>query len=234
MHDAVYFLKDSAFNAELKYSLRSIEKNLPHNKVIFYGGKPLGLTPDKQFLVNQKPGNKWLNVSDMLYQACLNDEITESFWLMNDDFFVLSEPIADCFSDGDISQLCSIIQLKNRGFPTKYTKHLEKTAKALENEGYVSMNFELHCPMLINRKEMLKVYDEFPGVAGHRSLYGNVAVNDLTGVRWGSCNDHKIVDLDKGIGDWSWFVSTEDRSFAEGKVGKEIRALFPEKSRFEH
>lgn len=233
MNDVVYFLKDSAYNEELRYSLRSIEKNLSHNKVIFYGGKPLGLKPDKQFLVNQKHKRKWDNVSDMLYQVCLNDEITESFWLMNDDFFVLAEPAAECFANGDISELCTIIMLKNRNRPTKYTKHLEKTAKALKDKDYTSMNFELHCPMLINRKEMLKVYEEFPGVAGHRSLYGNVAVNDLTGARWGVCNDNKIVDLDKDIG-CSWFVSTDDRSFAEGQVGKEIRALFPEKSRFEH
>jgi len=228
--DIVYFLKDSAYNDELRYSLRSIEKNLPHGKVFFYGGRPIGLKPDEHILVNQKPNNKWGNVSDMLYEACKNEEISENFWLMNDDFFVLYEPQADIYSDSTIQDLIGKTISKNR-LPSKYAKHLEKTIAALEEKGYPTMNFEVHCPMLINRKAMLEVYETFPEVAGHRSLYGNMMIK-RTGVAYATTTDNKIVDLESGIGD-GWFVSTDDRSFSDGNVGKEIRVLFEDKCRYE-
>lgn len=230
MHDVVYFLKDSAYNDELKYSLRSIEKNLPHGKVFFYGGKTIGFKPDKHILVNQKPNNKWGNVSDMLYMTCKNEEISENFWLMNDDFFVLSE-IDEVYMSDTLQELIEHIEQKYHR-PTKYTKHLKKTIKTLEAHGYPTYNFELHCPMLVNRDCMLRTYEMFPGVAGHRSLYGNVMLHDPL-FRVSSAFDSKVVDLSTPL-DKSWkFASTDDRSFSEGRIGKEIRTLFKDKCRYE-
>ncbi len=61
--DIVYFVKESAQNEELRYSLRSVEKNFPHRNVWFVGGKPKGLTPDKWHAVNQDRETKWGNTS---------------------------------------------------------------------------------------------------------------------------------------------------------------------------
>ena len=45
-HDIVYFVKNTEENEELVYSLRSVEKNFPYNRVWFFGGCPNGLKPD--------------------------------------------------------------------------------------------------------------------------------------------------------------------------------------------
>lgn len=45
-YDIVYFVKESAKNEELRYSLRSL-KNFPHGRVWFYGYCPSFLKPDK-------------------------------------------------------------------------------------------------------------------------------------------------------------------------------------------
>ena len=52
-NDIVYFVKNTEENEELIYSLRSVDKNFPFNKVWFFGGCPKGLTPDVHIPVVQ-------------------------------------------------------------------------------------------------------------------------------------------------------------------------------------
>ena len=92
--DIVYFVKDSPENEELKYSLRSVEKNFPHKHVWFIGGKPKSLEPDKWLPVKQNQVTKWANTSMLLRSACENPEISDDFVLFNDDFFILY-PVED-------------------------------------------------------------------------------------------------------------------------------------------
>ena len=46
-NDIVFVLKDKLDTEELRYSLRSIEKNFPHRYVWFVGGQPEGFKPDR-------------------------------------------------------------------------------------------------------------------------------------------------------------------------------------------
>ena len=45
--DVVYVLKSNIDPEELRYSLRSVEKNFPHRYVWFVGSQPEGFKPDK-------------------------------------------------------------------------------------------------------------------------------------------------------------------------------------------
>lgn len=226
--DIIYFVKDSAFNEELRYSLRSVEQNFPHNRVVFYGGKPAGLKPDLYFPVVQKGKTKWDKVRDMLTLVCKNDKITDDFVLFNDDFFVMS-PIKslETFADDSLSDLVARIEVKNNYRSTVYTAQLLRAYEALKKAGFSTLNFELHKPMIINRRLMLKTREEFPNIPASRSLYGNLYCYLPMHVI-----DCKITDLETIPEDFV-FVSTDDISFAEGKVGEYIRRKFPKKSRFE-
>lgn len=51
--DIVYFVKNSEYNGELRYSMRSVLKNFPHRKIWFVGGLPKGIKPDYYQPVNQ-------------------------------------------------------------------------------------------------------------------------------------------------------------------------------------
>ena len=88
--DIVYFVKDTSLNDELLYSLRTVEKNFPHNRVWFIGGCPYNLKPDKYIKVEQDKDTKWANTNVLMRVACENSEITDDFVLFNDDFFVMS------------------------------------------------------------------------------------------------------------------------------------------------
>lgn len=225
MHDIVYFVKPEANNEELRYSLRSLV-NFPHCKVWFYGYKPIGLLPDKYIAVNQNQDNKWQNVNMMLRMACHNEHITDSFWLFNDDFFVMEKVEKPTnYYNGDLYK--RIVQLEDvhKGI-TPYSQQLRDMCKELEAMGCRTKNYTLHIPILINRKKALEMFNE-TDCPMFRSLYGN-----YVGLEAKPMRDVKITSKDKkykgGI-----YLSTEDKSFRDGLVGQQIRETFPNKCKYE-
>ena len=225
MYDIVYFVKDSLINEELRYSLRTL-KNFPHNKVWFYGGCPAGLKPDYHVKVKQNLDNKWYNVNKMLRLACTNPNITDNFWLFNDDFFIMKkiEKPTNHY-DGDLYK--RIVKLEDKfNHLTQYSKLLRDCCKELESLGCDSKNYALHVPMLFNKRKGLELFKitDFPGF---RSLYAN-----YWGVGGTQMSDVKITSLYK-IYRNGYYLSTDEKSFNNGEVGKQIRKLFPDKCKYE-
>lgn len=230
--DIVYFIKDSAYNEELRYSLRSVEQNFPYKSIWFYGGKPCNLFPDRQVVVKQEGKTKWDRVRNMMKMVVENEEISSDFVLFNDDFFVLT-PIDELppYYCGSLADLIFRIERNNNCRPTPYTASLKRTADILYDTTE-ALNYELHIPMMFNRKNLADVITTFPDHKGTRSLYGNTYIS-----RYKRCplkEDVKIHNL-TGLpaSEWS-FCSTEDSAFNDGAVGKYLRKMFPNKSRFEH
>lgn len=228
--DIVYVVKDAAFNDELRYSLRSVDKNFPHHDVFFYGGKPMYLKPDQQVVLHQIGKTKWDRVRMMLKTIAFDDRITENFVLFNDDFFVM-QPVKSlpAYEYGTLESLCERIESRNKGIPTPYTLKLRETIAALEKDGLPAFNFELHVPFVFNRAQLLEVIERYPDIKGSRSLYGNTYLTSFTK----HLVDRKIFKVNDLPPEDAIFISTEDRAFNEGKVGKMIRAKFPDKSRWE-
>ena len=113
-----------------------------------------------------------------------------------------------------------------------FTKRLRQLHQKLIEAGLTTLNYEVHKPMLFNRKKLLEVLQKFPDTPGYRSLYGNY---------WkiGGENRHdmkikvlKFTPIDKVSNFWE-FVSTSDESFDHGNVGELIKSRFTERSRFE-
>lgn len=227
--DIVYVIKDAAYNDELRYSVRSVEKYLPHHTLWFYGGKPCGVHPDKQAILRQKERTKYAKVGNMLRLIAKNDEITDDFVLMNDDFFCLA-PVTNLpyYYDEDIHSLVEKI-VENFGSISAYTVRLERTEAMLKEKHKETKNFELHVPIVLNRKKLLDLYgDNVDWPYATRSSYCN-----LNGVKGVPMKDNKIVSLNEFPDVSAQFCSTSDRSFEKGVVGDYIRALFPKKSRYE-
>lgn len=228
-YDIVYILKADASDRELRYSLRSVEKNLPHRKVWFYCGKPAGLEPDEYVRHKQVGESKGERVRSSLIEACKNDKITKRFWLFNDDFFVLRPMTSEKpYFNGMLRDRIDAID-KKRGRQTNYTKELAFCESLLKSEGFTTFAYDaIHIPMLIQREKMLEVLETYPTCNMARSLYGNIAM--IGG------NPHENVKVKNGrerLNKEADFVSTDDNSFNFGMVGQDIRSMFREKSRFE-
>ena len=229
--DIVYFVKESETNDELKYSLRTLD-NWPHRYVWFCGGCPADLRPDKRLKIPQKGFNKWEIVRKNIRLALENEEISENFWLFNDDFFILKPFTTDAPQyDGELIDYIEAIIKKNNGSESQYTLRLRGTIEALEKVGCTMLNYEVHKPMLINKQMGLEILNRFPNVPGFRSLYGNYY--QIGGI---DRRDMKIRPLIYNMEavDNNWdFLSTSDDSFKNGEVGRYIRDKFKERSRFE-
>lgn len=225
--DLVYFVKDTKQNEELRYSLRSVCENLKGHRVVFVGGKPDGLTPDLHISFRQNK-TKHLNVWAMREAVIQSDEVSEDFYLMNDDFFVM-EPIDEVgyFYYQTLAQRIRYLCGKYDGM-TDYAKILSRTKHALENRGLTTLNYELHVPMRINKVKGLEVVREYGSGHAFRSLYGNTHVDlaeemkDVKALR-------TTTEIDKGAA----FLSTSDTAFSVGEAGRWIRARFKERCRYE-
>ena len=226
--DIVYFVKDTEINEELKYSLRSIDKNFPHRSVVFVGGKPDNLTPDRWIHVKQNKETKWDNTSLLMRTTCLDEDISDSFVLFNDDFFVM-KPIEylPYYSDGFIRN--RILSLKIRHHKeTKYSKRLQQTIDLLESKNLPTISYAVHFPMIINKREMLETFEEFPEGLMWRSLYGNHHKKPVT-----YTPDCKIYDYSRVPDNNSSYLSTSDKSFRLGLVGTHVREKFLVRCKYE-
>lgn len=226
-HDIVYILKNDVDSEEIKYSLRSVEKNFPYEKVWFFGGRPRGIFPDVYVKYMQTGRTKWQRSTSTLRLACSTAELSDDFWLFNDDFFIL-EKVEDMptYIRGDMQE--RIDELIDRNGRSNYCVQLEETMKLLKRNGLPTVDYALHLPILVNKKKALEVMEKFPDCPMFRCLYGNYC--GIDGVR---TNDVKIYDLSSLPEEGQVLLSTSDTSFRAGKVGRMLKAKFKEPSRWE-
>lgn len=229
MNDIVYILRNGK-NEELRYSLRSVERNFPPARVVFYGGKPDRIEPDL-FIPYTQPGDtKWEKVRNTIEVICKNDNLTEDFWLFNDDFFIM-EPVENPQNYYDDTLEGRIAQIERAifGRQSEYSKRLRHLVKTLKEAGIDKpLNYAHHTPMLINRKKMLETLEKYPNEPMFRALYGNI--NHIGGV---NMPDVKFYHNRQPfpIGQ---YASTADDSWKTEKIGQIIRGKFSSyRSRFE-
>jgi len=168
--DYVYICKDGE-NEELRYSIRSVVKNMPEGRVWVVGGKP------SWYVGNHIPvpqnGPKYENALDNLMAVCRSREISKDFVLMNDDFFVIKKldeiPV---FSGGFFVEK---IALYNMLAPrSSYTKKIAKTMGRLQRLGIaMPVDFDIHVPMTLNKVKLLSILKAYPDNLW-RSMYGNI------------------------------------------------------------
>lgn len=226
--DIVYFLREGE-NEELRYSLRSVMKNFPHRDIWFYGGKPDWLVTDKFVPVNQWR-NKWGNVQMMVKMACDNPDISEDFFIFNDDFFIMkSFKTYKNRYDGELFRRIFILEKRHGFMGSDYIIRLRKMANALLewNPKCQILNYATHTPFLVNKTLMKQTIEQFPDIVSYRCLYGNV--NKIGGT---DCPDVKYDKKDsKTIN--APIISTSDRAFKHNNIGRLIRDKFQDKTIYE-
>lgn len=231
-HDVVYFVKNTDHNEELRYSLRSVEKNFPHNKVWFFGGCPKDLKPDVFVPVKQDKGSKYQNVRGSVFEALHTEGLSDDFYLFNDDFFVMSK--VSYVVPAVNGSIAFLIQKLNSKYPENikagYRNRLKNTVNALRKANKDRLNYELHIPMLINKQKGIDILNIFDNTVAFRSTYGN-----YYGIAKTIHPDVKIFDIDKTYDPdiHNVFLSTSDFSWNHGLIGEYIRSQFPDPSRFE-
>lgn len=229
--DVVYILKNSwkSRPEELRYSLRSVERFFPCRMVWFFGGFPPGFEPDRAVTFMQEGADRFERVRMTIRRAVETPEVSEDFWLFNDDFFVLDEIREEfAFDRGEIRKH-ALDLYKRHGFHGPYERMLVTTAEQLEEAGYPTKDYTLHLPLMVNKTVAREALDTFPAVKSFRCLYGNFSrLESIT------INDVKTSDITgRPSEDGVPFFSTSDGAFKSGAAGSAITRKFPTPSRWE-
>ena len=165
--DLVYICRDGE-NEELRYSIRSAVKNLPHDKIWVVGGKPDWYTGN--YIEVSQTRSKYSNARNNLKAICNSELISESFIFMNDDFYIINK--VDSVPYMYSGTLDKKIKVREDLFSgNSYTGLLRQTLNGLfRKTKAIVLDYELHVPMIMEKKKLSKVL-MFSGL--WRSVYGN-------------------------------------------------------------
>jgi hypothetical protein len=207
--DYVYICKYGE-NEELRYSIRSVEANLPPGKIWVVGGKPSWYSGN-YIPVEQSAGKQHSAIKN-LSAIVTSEEIHENFVLMNDDFFVV-KPVKEIktYHGGSLRDK---IDLRREITPgSRYLDLLSKTYKVLQKIGIAEiLDYEIHVPMKISKtglREALGFGTQWRSTYGNTHRVGGEKIEDVK--VYGSID---LSDLSYSIDNLvSEYLSTDDQSF---------------------
>lgn len=222
---AVYSIRPGD-NEELRYSLRSLEVNMPFiDEVIVIGQPPKWLSTDVEVIDFVHRGENKVMTRKGLDKFLIVKKSLGDFIYMNDDFFAMRK-MSDLPSL-DRGRLEDVIGSLS---PGSYRKSAEKTMTILEKFGTERpyKSYELHMPMMLNTEGLNEVFYWTDTLAPSfyqvqfRTVYGNFY---LAGDESNSVDDCKNVDL-LSCGD---FYSSSDHLFDQSG----IKEIFKTPSKYE-
>lgn len=238
--DVVYVLGSGSKwnNNEIRFSLRSLEKNLKGvRRVWVVGEKPDFLKnathiPYPDELVNNADGN----IIRKVLRVCQEKSLTSRFLFINDDHLVIKPVIADeipPFHKGDLTR-----QSKEYFEKDFWRGRLWRTMNILIKKGYSALHFDCHTPIVIDKKLFPGVIEQFDYSKNigftMKSLYGNVVHPDGPLLRSEKMTIFRPFTLQQ-IRDRvskSFLASFNDRGLSPG-LKCWLLEMFPEPSRYE-
>jgi hypothetical protein len=165
--DFVYICRDGE-NEELRYSIRSVLLSFPEAEVWVVGGKPKWYVGNYLEVIQNK--SKYTNARNNLRAICNSSEISDSFILMNDDFYIMNKVDNVPYMHGGMLA-DKIKKYENLTGDTRYVLMLKRTLLSLSRRLKKDiLDYELHVPMVMEKEKLLAIID-LPDL--WRSRYGN-------------------------------------------------------------
>ena len=208
--DFVYICKPGN-NEELRYSIRSVLHSFPDANIWVVGGKPKWYVGN--YININQDNHKYSNAINNLNAICRSEKISNSFILMNDDFFIIKKiNTIETFYNGFISE--KIDRYAKTAGRSMYVNKLMTTNKKLIQNGIKKpIDYELHIPMLMEKDKLKDIIFKYPTCLW-RSMYGNmynIGGTQMEDVKIYS--DKKYKEISDTIYSESTFLSTEDKAF---------------------
>lgn len=224
--DLVYLVGPQSDDAELRYSLRSADRNLPHDAVWFVGRRLPRWATGVEFVRIDEGPRKWENLPRAILAAASVPQIGGAFYLMNDDFFVM-------MPHGNGVPMMHRGPIEPRASAGRYWKGFAETTKVLRALGCAGeLNYEVHAPMPVSKDALRYALEE--GLALHRGgcLHSRTLYGNLTDARGEPVYEDPKVAGPQAVRADARLLSTNAQSWA-GRTGDIIRARFPDPSKYE-
>jgi hypothetical protein len=225
-------------NEELRYSIRSVAANMPHENIVVVGGKPDWYTGrfisvDTLTVDGEPSTNKYENTKNNIRHIVDSSDISNDFVLMNDDFYVL-KPIDQVpyYHNGLLAnKIAKFVRFTAR---SDYTDVLSRTMSVLNNLGIEDpLDYTLHIPMMFNKQKLADILPH--PIASIRTLYGNiyrVGGRKMSDVKVHPKNHQYAPESFDYMHEDSIFLSTADSTFDRVKKNL-LGSMFLEPSKYE-
>lgn len=239
--DLVYVLGSGSVwsNNEIRYSLRSVQKNLKGVRNIYVIGVNPGIFTDNIrhiYFPDELRQNADGNMARKIIRACQEEDLSDDFLFMNDDFIIhkpMTAPEIPWLDKGDMSKRPSAYWNN-----TLYRKRLCRTFEVLRDRGLPTLQYDYHAPMLMNKHEFPKLMSQFDYESGigytFRSLYGNcmrLPSVHLEGQKVTVYKSYDMPSLEQHVRD-AWFVGFNDAGL-NGTLKIWLKLMFPHPSEYE-
>jgi hypothetical protein len=153
---------------ELKYAIRSIEKNFQHDnyRVIVAGDKPGWMKAENHFPFKQIPEQKYRSFTDQLlklYSVLTNAGISDGFiWTYDDTYFTRPVKLANLRRLKAITSFDTHPRhLDNNGAGSNWKDTLQYTMAQVLKEKGSNHNYETHLPRYFTKARVLKLIEKF-------------------------------------------------------------------------
>ena len=226
-------------NNEIRFSLRSIQKNLTGFKNIYIVGEYPGFLtgvihipyPDEL-----GPGNADGNIIRKVLRVCKEPELSDTFLFINDDHLInktMEASQVPAFHKGDMTTFKESYWKLN-----SWRSRLQRTRDELINQGLSAFHFDCHTPILFNKNRFPEIISRFDYESGiglcMKSLYGNIAypvAPQLSGEKKTVFNRFKLAELEARLAYCDFVALNDDGLNKSLKIW--LHQSFPDPSTWE-
>lgn len=168
--DLVYFHIEGPENSlELKYALRSIEKNFQNKnfQIHLIGEKPNWMSDKVNHIpikrISGRDYTVYMDVIQKFKLTCGLPEIGEDFYRMMDDIYFIN-PV----QKSDLDKLLAMedfagVDMKTRNFnaSNKWANLMRKTIEVLRFEKKPQISYAHHLPQKFNKRNLIRLFQKF-------------------------------------------------------------------------
>jgi len=222
--DLVYLFKGGS-KTELFLSIKSVWNFLKGYRHIYVVGDHVDFPTVKVVMSLQNGSSRYNNSYLKIVDACNHPDISDDFLLMNDDFIFLKpvhvNDIPTYYLEGEIERLSTNLNDTRHSLFRNTVEHLKSKGKPLNH-------FDVHFPMVINKKKFLSMPSDKD--YAYRSLYGNLFSKNLKHLDQGDNVCKTLPEFSKKFETFS-IISTHNHLIQEAKLNvvSKIKKLFSSK-----
>lgn len=229
--DLLYILGNASDwqNNEIRYSIRSAEKNFDFENIAIVGYYPAFCQDILHINYQDTTNDKTKNGMEKLRAACMNKYLSEKFVLMNDDFFFIKKTKQiEPWHNGTLEEYVKMHPTKSGS----YFNAAKATVKMLAEAGLPCLNYDVHMPMIMEKKKVIEMFERFKypkNVYFYRTVYGNMF--NIGSVQK---SDVKIYSEDFiDVHKHEKIISISNKLALNKQFQKMIKELFPKASAYE-
>ena len=228
--DVVYVVRPGDDNEELRHSLRSVAQNFPHDRVWIFGHAPAWVSDEVHKVELTPRPEKWDNQHQSLSAVVNHPEVSDRFWLFNDDFFIMRR-VEDppVFHNGPLAGYVSYLESIGKSDSNSWFAGLRLALRTLREWGIEEpLSYETHSPLPWSKADLGRILEAAPRPLTSASYYpatgGPVGVLGM---------DAKAGAAGDPLAAGHPYLSSADYSWPTSPIGQHVRVSFPEPCRFE-